>query len=148
MPNPWDDYWAGRRGEIRWGEDATPDYPRGRGDAHWERRRPTGPPPGAAGQGSAGCAVMLALPFLAALVAAAAAAVSGHDIGQWAAAGGGVTFVIGSAVAIALGVLGLVGLVLFALVRALPALIVLAALAAVVLLALSAFGIGPGLTFL
>jgi hypothetical protein len=91
---------------------------------------------------------VIAVPILAAVGAVAVAAVSGNDIGAWAATAGGVAFVGMLALLLAFAALGLAIGILRIVLMMLPAALVLAGFGAAVLLALSAFGVGPGLTFL
>jgi hypothetical protein len=135
--------WEGRTGQPRPPHEVTPGYAAGQ-QARRDAQRPIEVSP----EAGAWMGAVIALPIFAALIAVAAAAVSGNDIGTWAAAAGGVAFVGMVGLLLVFAALGLAFAIIRAVLMMLPGLVVLAAFAAAVLLALSVFGVGPGLTFL
>jgi hypothetical protein len=90
----------------------------------------------------------IAASLAAAGVGALAALISGENVGEWAAGGGALTFTAFMAfLALLVGIVVLLWLLRVAAVLTITA-VVIAAPAGLVLLALHAFGFGPGLSFL
>jgi hypothetical protein len=140
----WDRDWIeGRGGVPRRPDRVTPGYAAGQRELQaGQRPIPVSPEAGA------WMACLIGVPVLGALGAVAVAAVTGNDLGTWARTAGGVAFTAMLGLMVAVAALALAVGIIRTVLEMLPGLIVLAAFAAAVLLALSVFGVGPGLTFL
>lgn len=142
---------AGIRGDARMPNDQSPGYLQGQ-DAVREagRREPLPPRPVTEGEIAAGNFMVTALnvSFLAALAGAGVAWGTDHNVGEWAVGAGALTFAAFTALVALLAVLATSIWFLRVTLPLVLVAVLVAAPTALVLLALHAFDIGPGLTFL